>query len=69
MDKTEAQFRLQLISAALVLIVGCGLIVTGFIMPPIGIIDSSVLVAFGEALSFVGAILGIDYHYKYKYRQ
>jgi len=62
------QFKAQLISASLVLIVGCFLIVFGFIAPPLGIIDSSVLVAFGEALSFVGAILGIDYHYKYKYR-
>lgn len=68
MDKVEAQFKLQLIFASLVLIVGCCLIIAGFIVPPIGIIDSSVLVAFGEALSFVGAILGIDYHYKYKYR-
>lgn len=68
MDKVEAQFKLQLIFASLVLIVGCCLIIAGFIVPPMGIIDSSVLVAFGEALSFVGAILGIDYHYKYKYR-
>lgn len=68
MDKVEAQFKLQLIFASLVLIIGCCLIIAGFIVPPIGIIDSSVLVAFGEALSFVGAILGIDYHYKYKYR-
>ncbi len=68
MDKVEAQFKLQLIFASLVLIIGCCLIIAGFIVPPMGIIDSSVLVAFGEALSFVGAILGIDYHYKYKYR-
>ena len=29
------------------------------------IIDSSVLVAFGETCTFVGALLGIDYTYKY----
>lgn len=68
MDQTELQFTAQLVSASVVLIVGCVLIVFGFVAPPLGIIDSSVLVAFGEALSFVGAILGIDYHYKYKYR-
>ena len=69
MDQTELQFKAQLISASVVLVVGCFLIVFGFMTPPLGIIDSSVLVAFGEALSFVGAILGIDYHYKYKYRK
>jgi hypothetical protein len=25
-----------------------------------------VLTAFGEILTFVGALFGIDYHYKYK---
>jgi len=29
-------------------------------------IHSSVLVAFGEVLSFVGALMGIDYHFKYE---
>ena len=46
--------------------VGCGLLIAGFIVPPLGIIDSSVLVAFGETSTFVGAVLGIDYNYKYQ---
>lgn len=35
-------------------------------VPPLGIIDSSVLIAFGETSTFIGAILGIDYNYKYQ---
>ena len=31
-----------------------------------GVIDNSVLIAFGEILTFVGSLFGIDYHYKYK---
>ena len=50
-------------------IVGAGLLIAGFIVPPIGIIDHSVLIAAGEVLTFVGSILGIDYNYKYKVRK
>lgn len=57
---------LQLIIAGLVTLVGCGLLIAGFIVPPVGVIDSSLLIAFGEACSFVGALLGIDYTYRYK---
>ena len=46
--------------------VGCGLLIAGFIVAPLGIIHSSVLTAFGEACSFGGALFGIDYTYKYK---
>ncbi len=56
--------RLQLISAVLLIVVGSALLITGFIVPPLGVIDSSVLIAFGEILTFVGALFGIDYHYK-----
>ena len=39
--------------------------VAGLLGPPVGIIDSSVLVAFGEMSTFAGALLGIDYRYRY----
>lgn len=45
---------------------GCGLIVAGFIVAPLGIISNSVLVAFGEVLTFAGTILGINYVYSTK---
>ena len=60
------KLKFQLIISALLVVVGCGLLIAGFCVPPIGVIDSSVLVAFGEILTFVGAIFGIDYTYKYK---
>lgn len=41
------------------------LVMLGFWVPPVGIIDSSVLVAFGEMSTFAGALLGIDYRYRY----
>ena len=42
------------------------LLTSGFIVPPLGIIDNSVLVAFGEVMTFAGGLIGIDYTYKYK---
>lgn len=57
---------IQLCSAIFLISVGCGLLIAGFILPPSGEIHNSVLVAFGEILTFAGALFGIDYHYKYK---
>ncbi|MBF0576595.1 hypothetical protein [Dysgonomonas sp. GY617] len=62
----KEKLKFQLIVSALLIIVGCGLLIAGFCVPPVGVIDNSVLIAFGEILTFVGAIFGIDYSYKYK---
>lgn len=62
----ERKLEIQLIAACFLIIVGVGLLIAGFCVPPIGIIDNSVLIAFGEILTFAGSLFGIDYHYKYK---
>jgi hypothetical protein len=56
----------QLIVACLLVVLGAGLLIAGFIVPPVGIIDNSVLVAFGEIATFAGSLFGIDYHYRFK---
>ena len=43
---------------------GCALLIAGIALPPAGEIHASVLVAFGEILTFAGSLIGIDYHYK-----
>ena len=43
---------------------GCALLAIGLLLPPKGEIDSSVLVAYGETLTFAGAVIGIDWRYK-----
>ena len=45
---------------------GAVLILTAFFVPPLGVIDPTVLTAFGEILTFSGAVLGIDYKYQSK---
>lgn len=62
----KQKLDLRLIIAVVLTIVGSGLLIAGFIVPPLGMINSSVLVAFGETSTFVAALLGIDYNYKYQ---
>lgn len=57
---TKSQLRI----ATFLVVVGCGLLIAGFIVSPTGQIHETVLVAFGEVMTFAGAILGIDYHYR-----
>ena len=63
---TARKLTVQLLCALVLVVVGCFLLILGFFAPPMGEIHSSVLIAFGETLTFVGALFGVDYHYKYK---
>ena len=45
---------------------GITLLFSGFWIDPQGLIDNSVLVAFGEISTFAGALFGVDYSYKLK---
>ena len=58
--------RLQIWLAVLLVCFGVVLITVAFIAPPLGVIDPTVLTAFGEILTFAGSLIGIDYHYRYK---
>ena len=66
MKTSKHKLTLQLICAVAMVVIGSSLLIAGFIVPPLGVIDSSVLISFGEILTFVGALFGIDYHYKSK---
>ena len=58
--------RIQLFSALVLCTFGCALLACGFVAHPLGEIHHSVLIAFGEILTFSGSLIGIDYHYRYK---
>ena len=66
MKTSKHKLTLQLICAVAMVVIGSSLLIAGFVVPPLGVIDSSVLFAFGVILTFVGALFGIDYHYKSK---
>lgn len=60
------KLSIQLGLSIMLVLFGIGLLIASFIVPPPGVIDSSVLVAYGETLTFVGALIGVDYSYKSK---
>lgn len=65
-QQSKSSHLVQLLSAVIVIIAGVILLGLGFFAPPKGEIHPTVLVAFGEILTFAGTLLGIDYHYKFK---
>ena len=56
----------QLTTALALCTFGCAMLIAGFIAPPIGTIHHSLLIAFGEILTFSGSLIGVDYKYRYK---
>lgn len=52
-------------TAIAITIAGTLLLGASFFTPPMGIIHPSVLAAFGEILTFAGALMGLDYKYKH----
>ena len=60
----KSNANIQLITAAILAIVGLILLFCGLYIDPQGEIHETVLVAYGEVLTFSGSLMGIDYHYK-----
>ena len=57
---------IQLWLGVCLVVVGVALLWTSFFVAPLGVIDASVLAAVGEVFTFAGALVGIDYTYKFK---
>lgn len=62
----EQKMTVQLWMGVVLAAFGVILLTVSFFCPPMGIIHSSVLAAIGEVFTFSGALIGIDYTYKYK---
>ena len=58
--------KIQLLLSVGLCVFGSIMLIAGFIAPPIGEIHHSLLIAFGELLTFSGSLIGIDYKYRYK---
>lgn len=62
----STKLTIQVVMAVLLIIAGIIMLFLGFYTDPTGEIHDSVLIAYGEVSTFAGALLGIDYTYKYK---
>lgn len=61
--------KTEMVSAIILVLVGCFLLITCIFIPPIGIIHPSVLAAFGEIAVFSGSLFGIDLHYRLEFNK
>ena len=61
--------NIQLLTAAALSIGGLIMLFCGIYISPMGQIHESLLVAFGEVMTFSGSLMGIDYHYKSKEKE
>ena len=62
----KTKLNIQLALGVLLVVVGIVLLFLGFYAVPIGEISNSVLVAYGEVSTFAGALIGVDYTYKFR---
>lgn len=62
--KDKLTFRLMV--SLILILSGIALLTIGLFFQPKGEIHFSVLSAFGEMGTLAGAIMGVDYHYRYK---
>lgn len=65
--KNISKANIQLILGFILAVFGMALLILSFFVPPMGIIDASVLAATGEIFTFSGSILGLDYHYQQRH--
>ena len=63
----KERLNIQLLTAAALALGGLILLFCGMYIEPKGEIEETVLVAFGEVMTFSGSLMGIDYKYKSKY--
>ena len=61
--------NVQLWVAVFLTIAGVVMLFCGFWVVPVGEIHNSVLVAYGEISTFAGALFGVDYSYKVRFKR
>ena len=67
MERRELnRLNVQLIVGVVLVVAGLVLIFLGLFIPPKGEIHNSVLIAYGEISTFAGALIGVDYHYRFR---
>lgn len=64
--QTKVKLNIQLALGVTLVVAGIVLLFLGFYAHPIGDITNSVLVAYGEVSTFAGALIGVDYSYKFR---
>ncbi|MDD3404981.1 MAG: hypothetical protein PHH23_01765 [Paludibacteraceae bacterium] len=67
--KTSKRYQAEFVLACVVIFIGLGLSIAGFVVPPVGEVSGSVISILGITLTFGGSILGINIKFDAKYNQ
>ena len=62
-DKCTIKQKVAMLSGVIAFILGWGLTITGFIVPPLGEIADSVLWVLGQSLIYTGSVLGLTQYF------
>ena len=62
----EHKIACMFILAFFLTLFGCGMLLGGSIVNPLGVVSQSVLISAGEVFTFAGSVLGINTTYKSK---
>lgn len=66
LDTVTPRDKVQFGIAGGLMLIGCALLIIGMMVPPVGVISSSVLIAYGEVGTLAASVLGIDAIYTNK---
>lgn len=61
--------KIKIYLSVALMIFGCVMVLCGFWVAPMGVIDNSVLIIFGEISAFVGSVFGINMVYSTRHKQ
>lgn len=61
--------KLSSVTCISAFVIGFGLCIAGFCVPPVGEVSGSVLWILGQSLLYCGAILGLSNHYETKVKE
>lgn len=69
-EELEAKVEMAKIKMAIwIAVFGCAILVAGIALPPLGVIDNSILIASGEIFIFSASIMGIKLSYEFKLKE
>ena len=68
-DKENKTLKYQMIMSFILIIAGAALLFLGMFTLPLGVIHNSVLIVFGQILTFVGSLFGINFNYQSKIKK
>ena len=64
MERKNVHDKAAMVTAVIAFIVGWGLTIAGFIVPPTGEVSGSVLAVLGEAMVYAASVFGVGMYFK-----